>query len=119
MSFGNRITEATGLGRLEDMTISFMPATELEEIIQNLKMIITTPKGSVPLDRNFGIDAAGLDDPIPALRASITRDIAEAVAEYEPRVEDIDIDFIPNNETGKAEISMRFTLKNAEGAYNV
>jgi phage baseplate assembly protein W len=99
--------------------IILMPQDELEEIKQNLRMIITTPKGSVPFDRRFGIDLLALDAPMTGLKASITRDIVEAVAEYEPRVEDVEIGFVPNNETGKVEISMKFKLRDKEGEYNV
>ena len=61
-------------------------ATGLEEIYQNVRTIIATPKGSVVLDREFGVDQTFLDMPN---RASMTRaipDIVDAVEKYEPRV---------------------------------
>lgn len=66
--------------------INFAPATELEEILQNLRCILATPKFSVPLDRDFGIDAAFIDRPMPAARAKIAASIIEAIKKYEPRV---------------------------------
>ena len=36
--------------------VNFLPATELEEIMQNVKTILTTAKGEARLDRDFGLD---------------------------------------------------------------
>ena len=38
--------------------INFAPATIAEEVMQNVRMIISTVKYSVPMDREFGIDGA-------------------------------------------------------------
>lgn len=62
-------------------------ATGVKEIIQNVKTIILTTKFSVPLDRNFGIDASLVDLPINIAKARLTVEIIEAVAKYEPRAE--------------------------------
>lgn len=70
----------------DDLTeINFMPQTELEEIIQNVKTILTTVKGEVPLDRKLGVDANILDLPISAAQAKITAAIVKAINEFEPR----------------------------------
>lgn len=65
--------------------INIMPTTELTEIAQNVRMIIATPKFSVPLDREFGVSAAAIDDPISAAQAKLTAEISAAVRKYEPR----------------------------------
>lgn len=65
--------------------IDFMPATEAEEIIQNVKMILTTFKGSVPMDRAFGLSVDVLDLPIKAAQSRLTAEVVNAVAEFEPR----------------------------------
>lgn len=67
--------------------ISFAPATEEEEILQNLRCILATTKYSAPLDRSFGIDASFVDNPLPAARAKISASVIEAVRTYEPRAE--------------------------------
>lgn len=61
-------------------------ATGLTEIIQNVRLILTTPKGSVPLDRAFGLSQTFLDHPGPAAMALAMPEIFEAVEKYEPRV---------------------------------
>lgn len=68
-----------------DGEISFSPSSTTQEIIQNVRTIITTTKGSVPLDRDFGIDNTVIDKPLPIAQALISRDIVAAVKKYEPR----------------------------------
>ena len=67
-------------------TIDFHPATALKEILQNVRIILTTEKYSVPLDRNFGITAMMLDMPLPVAQARLNAEIINAVQRYEPRV---------------------------------
>ena len=72
---------------LSDLTeIKIKPGSELEEIIQNVKTILTTIKGSVPLDRDFGTDKKILDLPISIAKAKISAAIVKAVHKFEPRV---------------------------------
>jgi len=61
-------------------------AVGLDEIFQNIKVIVTTRKGSVPLDRFFGLDMAFLDRPIPVAKVMAQAAVAEAIEKYEPRV---------------------------------
>lgn len=65
--------------------INFMPATEVEEVIQNVQMILATAKGTVPLDRAFGIDGRFLDEPINAAQARAAAEITSAINSQEPR----------------------------------
>lgn len=66
--------------------IQFSPGNEMEEIFQNIRTILSTPKGSVPLDRDFGIDLSYLDSPTPVAEAKLTTEIIAAVKRYDPRV---------------------------------
>lgn len=69
-----------------DGNIDFAPATEIEEIMQNLRTIISTTKWSVPLDRGFGIDADYVDKPMAQAQALLSSEIITAIQAYEPRV---------------------------------
>ena len=51
--------------------INFAPENVVEEVVQNVRTICTTPKYSVPMDRLFGIDGAILDSPTPKAMAVI------------------------------------------------
>ena len=73
--------------------INFAPATLAEEVLQNVRMIISTVKYSVPMDREFGIEGAILDRPVNVAKAHLTNEIFRAVRRYEPRAEITDIDF--------------------------
>ncbi|MDL2280313.1 GPW/gp25 family protein [Selenomonadales bacterium OttesenSCG-928-I06] len=65
--------------------VDFYPSNIYTEIIQNVKTILTTTKFSVPLDRDFGIDASLLDSPLPVAQARLTAEIFDAIQKYEPR----------------------------------
>ena len=73
--------------------MNLQPQTEYEEVAQNIQMIITTLKGEVPLDREFGFDKRLVDRPISAAQAIMTRDIIVAVKKYEPRAKIISVDY--------------------------
>ncbi len=70
---------------IDPRDIKIMPATELEEIAQNVQMIITTLKTTVPMDRDFGINSARVDDPIATAQAKLSAEIATAIRTQEPR----------------------------------
>ncbi|MHB0998224.1 MAG: GPW/gp25 family protein [Armatimonadota bacterium] len=95
------------------------PTTELEEIAQNIRTILATPISTVPLDRGFGVLGLGLDDPLPAVQASMTRDILDAITKFEPRAEVVKVSFTHNNETGKLAPSVIFRLKQGGQTANV
>lgn len=80
--------------------IDFAPATVAEEVLQNVRTIITTVQGSVPLDRAFGIDGEVVDLPINVAKAKLTNEIFRAIRRYEPRVEVTKIAF-SGEETGR------------------
>ena len=78
----------------ETPPINFAPATLAEEVMQNVRMIISTVKYSVPMDREFGIDGAVIDRPVNVAKAHLSNEIFRAVRRYEPRtvIESIDFD---------------------------
>jgi phage baseplate assembly protein W len=83
----------------------------VEEILQNVRMIVTTPKYSVPLDREFGINAAILDKPLPVARAGLAAAITDAVRRYEPRVAVTGIEFGGDGITGSLVPKVKVRLK--------
>lgn len=60
-------------------------ASGLEEVLQNVRVILTTPRGGVMGDREFGVDQGYLDSPTPKAKALFMSSVVEAVARYEPR----------------------------------
>ncbi len=58
--------------------IKFNVTDPVESVLQNIAVILSTPKGSVPMYRDFGISVDILDRPIPVAKAMMTADIKEA-----------------------------------------
>ncbi|RAV18838.1 GPW/gp25 family protein [Paenibacillus contaminans] len=77
--------------------INFNP-TPAEEIDQNIRTILTTVKGSVPLDRPFGLNMGVVDDPSGIARARLSSAIIETIKKYEPRAVVSRVDFRQMNE---------------------
>lgn len=78
--------------------VDFAPASEAAEILQNLRTIITTTKYSVPLDRDFGVNAEMLDKPMAVAQAQLQSEIIMAIKTYEPRVTVTGISFTGTDE---------------------
>jgi len=62
-------------------------------VLQNIALILATPKGSVPMYRDFGLSQEFLDKPIPVARAMLVAEIPEAIELWEPRASVSDISF--------------------------
>ena len=73
--------------------VDFAPETEKAEILQNVRTILSTRKGTVPLDRDFGLSWDYLDAPIQVSAMMLRAEIIQALAEYEPRVTVKSVDF--------------------------
>lgn len=84
MSLVISAADSTGIALNETDTIA--------SIKQNIAMILSTPKGEVPLYREFGLDQSFLDKPIPVARVLLVAAAKESVEKYEPRVEVIRVD---------------------------
>ena len=89
--------------------INFAPSTEIEEITQNVRTIITTPKFSVPMDRLFGVDTGFIDRPTPKAMAQIQAEIIQAIRKYEPRCKVKKVTF-EGNEDGKLAVKVRVEI---------
>ena len=87
--------------------IKIMPENEAAEILQNVRTIVTTVRGTVPLDREFGISADILDAPMNR-QTRLIGEIAEAIAKFEPRARLRRIEFV-GNENG--ELNPTLTLE--------
>lgn len=78
---------------IDNSVIDFSPEYEAQEILQNVRTICSTIKGSVPLDREFGVDAGIIDEPVNVARARISAKIIAAVREFEPRADVVKVTF--------------------------
>lgn len=73
--------------------INLAPGTREEEILQNVAVIISTPKFSVPLDRGLGMAQRFVDKPIQVAQSILISEVLDAVERDEPRVEVLNVTF--------------------------
>jgi len=59
--------------------------TGVPEVMQNVRTILTTRRGTLPLDRDFGISFEFLDSPINTTKAKAEQEIFMQLKKYEPR----------------------------------
>lgn len=52
------------------------------DILRNIALLLATPKGSVPLCRDYGIDWSILDLPVSHAGARIVSEVREAIEEW-------------------------------------
>ena len=69
------------------------PETLEEEVLQNVAIIVSTPKFSVPLDRGLGLAQRFIDKPIQVAQSILISEVLDAVEEYEPRAEVTNVTF--------------------------
>lgn len=93
-----------------DTDYKILPTNELQEIAQNIRMILTTPKFSVPLFREFGLSYSLLDSPMNAAQSKLTAEIAEQVKNFEPRAVITQLNSCAYID-GNLSISVNFKLK--------
>lgn len=89
--------------------IDFAPKNRVVEIIQNVRIILSTSKYTVPLDREFGLDPSIVDLPMPAAQAKLTAEIIATVHRYEPRCRVVRV-FYAGDLDGRLEPTVRIRI---------
>lgn len=65
----------------------------VDSVLQNVRMILSTWEGDVPLYRDFGINPELLHRPINAVESLLIGDITEKIEKYEPRATVMQVSF--------------------------
>ncbi len=91
-------------------SVNFAPSSVVSEVLQNVRTIISTRRGTVPLDRDFGLTWSYIDKPLPVAQMLFRTEIIAALEEYEPRAQVESITF-ENNTDGAMDGVMVPTLK--------
>ena len=86
-------------------------ATGVKEIMQNVRNILATRKGTAPMDREFGLSYEFLDTPMPGIRAKAEQEIFLQVRKYEPRAEIREIDWYAEILAGKVSPKVKVEIK--------
>lgn len=80
-----------------------------DDVLANLRQICATPRGSVPLGRDYGIeDATRIFHEYPGSVTEMQRDLEETFGKYEPRLRNVSVTHIPSNEL---ELLLRFHIE--------
>jgi len=72
----------------------------VKAVLQNVKMILLTRQKTIPLYRNFGLPMQFIDKPMAVAKPLMIAEIKEAISEFEPRAEVINVTFA-EDETGR------------------
>lgn len=65
--------------------IDFAPDTVASEVIQNVRALLATMAGTVPLDRDLGVSWSFVDAPMPQAVARVNAEVVRKIQRYEPR----------------------------------
>ncbi len=76
----------------QSIDVDFAPEGVME-ILQNVRTILATRKGSVPLDRDFGISWGNVDQSLPAAKMLMRSEVIDAIERHEPRAKVTSVDF--------------------------
>ena len=90
--------------------INLQPVNVIEEVIQNVRMILSTVIYTVPYDRSLAITGDYLDNPIQLNKALVKADIFNAIKNREPRAEVINISFEGDALEGKLKPTVRILI---------
>lgn len=73
--------------------ITLNETDRVRSVLQNVSIILRTKKYTVPCYRQFGLTARLVDRPMGVVMPMLFAEIKEAVEEYEPRAEVVNISF--------------------------
>lgn len=89
--------------------ITLNESDPVRSVLQNVAIILSTRQNSVPLYRDFGLPMQFIDKPMAVARSLMIAEIKEAITEYEPRANVINIGFLddsPGKMIAKVEVEI-------------
>jgi len=97
--------------------INLREKTVLEEVLRNVAVILATPKGTVPMYRDFGLDMSFLDKPMNLAKNMAVIPVKEAIETWEPRAKYKDINlFFDVSNPGKLSFNVQIEVEVGEEA---
>lgn len=85
---------------------------EIKEVLRNVAVILATPKGSVPMYRDFGLDMSFLDKPANVAKNLAVIPVREAIEEWEPRAVYKDMTLTPDlSNPGKLSFNVQIEIR--------
>lgn len=68
----------------------------VRSVLQNIAIILSTRQGTCPLYRGFGLPQKFVGKPMPVAMSMMYSEVKEAVEEYEPRADVVNVTFEVN-----------------------
>lgn len=100
----------------EPLTEIEIGATGIREIYQNVQTILATTRGTLFLDRAFGVDSSLIDQPTPAAISRYRSQVITEIEKHEPRVKVSSVEFEQTtNEAGNGILRPRIRIDIKEG----
>ena len=93
--------------------VDFAPHTTTAEILQNVRTILNTRIGTVPLAREFGISWEHVDMPLPVAKSIMQGAVIDAIEEFEPRARVENVSFDGDGENGILRPTVIISIKEA------
>ena len=85
----------------------------IDDIMQCIRIICTTPRGSDPLRPLFACDVYQyLDKPINLVVGNIFREIKEALEMWEPRIENVNLSKTISDDGAQLTVKIEFSVVN-------
>lgn len=75
--------------------------TGAEEIVQNVRTILSTIRMTAPLARELGIDGTIIDEPIEIAKVRLTSAVVAAIIEGEPRASVTEVQFVEDHSAAR------------------
>ena len=95
----------------KELATKFQENETMDSIAQNIQLILSTKKGTLPFYRDFGLPMEFIDKPIDLAQTIATLEISEALDEFEPRAVLKSLNFEPTAD-GKTAIRLEVEIKN-------
>jgi len=93
-------------------SITLNETDTVKSVLQNIRIILSTRQFSVPLYREFGLPMQFLDKPMAVARSLLIAEIKDAISEYEPRANVLNITLdIDENAPGKLHATVEVEIK--------
>jgi phage baseplate assembly protein W len=87
-------------------------AKGLAGLAQEIRTVLATRKGSVPLDRDFGLSWDVVDMPMPKALPYLAAEVGRALERYVPRIRVRDMDFAgETSETVDGRLRVKVTVE--------
>lgn len=75
--------------------------SETEDLYKQLNNLLSTRKGTIPINRDFGIDWNVLSQPLDEAESSFVVELMEQIEAYIPELKASEIEFTVEPENGK------------------